>query len=338
MIDVFILRIFCMHIATLYQWTRHTSNFRFLSMSEKYTGVTFVTICNERIGQRLDNFLLCHLKRLPRSKIYKLIRKGEVRVNKKRAKPEQRLNEGDLVRIPPVTLPEETDVTVPEQILQKLQHAIVFEDKKFIVLDKPAGIAVHGGSGLSFGVIEGLRKLFDNPKLELVHRLDKETSGCLLIAKQRQALLLAHEALRKNQAKKRYIALLENTWQGKRQRIIDIPLKKNLLAGGERMVEPSKDGKSAKTMFQLIKNFPDCCLVHAYPVTGRTHQIRVHAQYMGQAIIGDKKYGSKKTKIKSPRLFLHANQLNFSEELAPYFFDVPPNEQWQSFINNLSLI
>ena len=303
-------------------------------------GVTHQDVDENHEGQRLDNYLLFFLKGVPRSRIYSIIRRGEVRVNKKRAKPAQKLVIGDVVRIPPVSMPEKVEVTIPQGIKQKLLDAIIYQDENFIGLDKPAGMAVHGGSGLSFAVIEGLRLALENPQLELAHRLDKDTSGCLLIAKQRKALVGIHEKLRSKQVRKRYLALLTGTWHGPKQRVIDEPLLKNTLNGGERIVRVSEEGKAAKTMFQIIENFDECCLVAVYPVTGRTHQIRVHAQFMGQPIIGDKKYGIKRCELKgvlakASRLYLHANQLSFDWQPAPYFIDVPPDKAWQSFIDLL---
>lgn len=308
----------------------------------KIKGVTFEKIGVNQEGQRLDNFLMRILKGVPKSKIYKIIRAGEVRVNKKRAKPSQKLVLKDLVRVPPVLISEKKENVVPSGLKQRLLDAIVYQDKQFIVLDKPAGMAVHGGSGLSFGVIESIRAAMEQSQLELAHRLDKDTSGCLLVVKQRKALVEIHNSLRLKQVRKRYLALLAHPWQGPKQRVIDAPLLKNTLQGGERIVQVCQDGKEAKTMFQLVENFKHCCLVSAYPVTGRTHQIRVHAQSMGQPIIGDKKYGAKPSSldnslIKAPRLFLHANQLSFDWQPQAHFFEVPPDKQWQNFIQNLEL-
>lgn len=301
-------------------------------MKQSFNQVTFIEIDEDRAGQRLDNFLIQYTKSLPKSHVYRIIRKGEVRVNKKRAKPMQKLEKGDIVRVPPLVLSVEEPTKIPANVIQRVKKALVFEDSEFIVLNKPSGLAVHGGSGLSHGLIEVARQAFERPKAELVHRLDKDTSGCILIAKHRPALVEAHQQLRNKQAKKRYLALLSGAWQGPKQKIVEAPLKKNVLSGGERMVEVSDDGKAAKTMFQLLKNFQDCCLVAAYPVTGRTHQIRVHAQYLGQPIIGDKKYGTSVVPAglsKVPRLFLHANQMSLKVKGKPYFFDVATDEQWE---------
>jgi len=297
-------------------------------------GVKIEEIDINSTNQRLDNYLLRYLKGVPKSKIYNIIRRGEVRVNKKRAKPSQKLLTGDLVRVPPVNMAKKIEKIVPDILKEQILAAIVYQDLQFIVLNKPAGMAVHGGSGLSFGVIEVIRAALAQPQLELAHRLDKDTSGCLLIVKQRKALVDIHHLLRLKKVRKKYLALLAHKWEGPRQRVIDIPLQKSTLVSGERLVQPSEDGKSAKTMFKLVENFEHCCLVAAYPVTGRTHQIRVHAQSMGQPIIGDKKYGAKSTSLdeslqKPERLYLHANQLSFDWQPESHFFDVTPDEKWQ---------
>lgn len=303
-------------------------------------GVIHQTIDDNHAGQRLDNYLLTQLKGVPKSRIYNMIRKGEVRVNKKRAKPMQKLLLTDVVRIPPVSMNEKVELNLSTAHKQKILDAIVFQDDNFIVIDKPAGMAVHGGSGLSIAVIEGLRLALEQPNLELAHRLDKDTSGCLLIAKNRKALTEIHEKLRLKQVKKRYLALLSGHWHGPKQRVITVPLLKNTLQGGERIVRVDKTGKDAETMFQLLENFEDCCLVAAYPLTGRTHQIRVHAQSMGHPIIGDKKYGLDRNKLsaylaQADRLYLHANQLKFSWTPKAHFFEVPPDASWQKFIEEL---
>ena len=303
-------------------------------------GVIFQTIDDNHDGQRLDNYLMAQLKGVPKSKIYNIIRKGEVRINKKRAKPMQKLSCGDVVRIPPIKQEQRAELAVPANIKKMLLDAIVFQDDDYIVIDKPAGMAVHGGSGLSVAVIEGLRLALEQPKLELAHRLDKDTSGCLLIAKNRKALTHIHEKLRLKQARKKYLALLAGHWHGPKQRVIKASLLKNTLNGGERVVRVDKEGKSAETMFQLVENFEHCCLVAAYPVTGRTHQIRVHAQSMNQPIIGDKKYGKKRSELpgglqEANRLYLHANQLKFPGITEPYFFEVETDEVWQQFIKKM---
>lgn len=310
-----------------------TSNERH-STEHPFSKVTYIEINADQENQRIDNFLFTYLKGVPKSHIYRLLRQGEIRVNKKRAKPLTRLEVGDIVRLPPIQIEIRPKPMPPSFLQQRLQATIQYENSDWLVLNKPSGIAVHGGSGLSFGVIEVMRALKNNDSLELAHRLDKETSGCLLIAKKRPALLAVHELLRKKQIKKKYVAVLVGRWHGPKQRIVDEPLKKFTLQGGERMVTVSDQGKPARTMFQLIENFDECCLVSAYPVTGRTHQIRVHAQSMGLPILGDKKYGSTQLlsgnmkALGAARLFLHASELSFALGKS-YFFEAPVDEVWQ---------
>lgn len=281
--------------------------------------VQFVDVEDGYEGQRIDNFLMARLKGVPKSKIYRIIRKGEVRVNKKRVKPEYKIAVGDSVRIPPVTVAESVDVAPSKNLkmVSSLESHILYEDKHLIVLDKPSGMAVHGGSGLSFGVIEALRSLRPDAKqLELVHRLDRDTSGCLLIAKKRSVLKHLHEQLRSKKVQKNYLALVRGQWS-KSVKVVTEPLKKNTLKSGERVVVVDySDGKACETRFRVEENFGEATLVNAFPVTGRTHQIRVHTACMGHAIACDDKYGDagfdqKMNNLGLKRLFLHAHQLRF---------------------------
>lgn len=279
--------------------------------------VQWLTIDEGHCEQRLDNFLINQLKGVPKTRIYRMVRKGEVRVNKGRVDVSYKLALGDIVRIPPVRVAEKPDELIVQPTLRySLENHILYEDDGFIVLNKPSGFAVHGGSGVNSGIIEGLRQIRPQQKfLELVHRLDKETSGCLLIAKKRSVLKSLHELFRGDGMQKTYLALLEGQFKRKKQ-LVDAPLLKNVAVGGERMVTVSQAGKSAETLFTRLKQFADATLVHAAPKTGRTHQIRVHAAWLGHAIIGDDRYGNdavnkafKKRGYK--RLFLHAEQLQF---------------------------
>lgn len=277
----------------------------------------FVEISADHAGQRIDNYLLCQLKGVPRSLVYRIVRKGEVRVNKGRIKPEYRLKEGDMVRIPPVRLAEKKEPgAASEKVLKQIESRILFEDKRIMVINKPSGLAVHGGSGLSFGLIEALRQLRPNDKsLELVHRLDRDTSGCLIIAKKRSALRRLHEQLREGSMDKRYMTLLKGKWQG-RSKWVDAPLLKNVVKSGERLVFVDNKGKEARTQFIPHSIGEEVSLMSVKLDTGRTHQIRVHAQHLGFPIAGDDKYGddefNRHLKTKGlKRLFLHAFSLTF---------------------------
>jgi len=269
------------------------------------------------LDQRIDNYLLSILKGVPKSRIYKLLRKGEVRVNKKRIKPTYRLAQGDIVRLPPVRV---SQVDKPEDIQQSrlklIEDNIIYEDKALIVINKPSGIAVHGGSGISYGVIEIMRQLKKLTYLELVHRLDRETSGCLMIAKKRSMLKHLHGLFQTNKITKKYWALVDGQWD-KSAKSVKVPLQKNHLSSGERIVKVDVDGKPSKTQFRVIQSTKDASLIEAHPLTGRTHQIRVHATYAGHAIAGDEKYAEqavikKFKKVGLKRLFLHAHLLSFA--------------------------
>lgn len=283
----------------------------------KKTPVRYLEI--EEGGQRIDNFLLTQLKDIPKSHIYQLLRKGEVRVNKKRVKPDYRLQSQDIVRLPPMFLPLRSVKRAPDRLIDTINQQVIYEDNYFLVVNKPAGIAVHGGSGISFGVIEALRQSRPKEKyLELAHRLDRETSGCLLLVKKPSILKEVHQLLReRGQVDKRYIALLSGQVSFQKEKVINVPLKKFELAGGERIVKCLPDGKPSETHFTLLRLYPNASLVEAKPITGRTHQIRVHAVYMGHPIAGDEKYGDKEfNKVASKqglkRLFLHSSYLQFT--------------------------
>lgn len=282
--------------------------------------VQFITVNEGYEGQRIDNFLFNQLKGVPKSRIYKMLRKGECRVNKKRAKPTFKLSPGDVIRVPPLRVSEKKTLDVSDSHwTQGLEERILYEDERVIVVNKPSGLAVHGGSGLSFGLIESIRSLRPEQKsLELVHRLDRETSGCILIAKKRSALKLLHAQLREGTMDKRYHALVKGNWRG-RQRAVEAPLLKNVTQSGERVVKVSREGKPSETRYTTLERFKSATLVEAYPVTGRTHQIRVHCLHEGHPIIGDLKYGGDSAKqtmqqLGVSRLFLHAQRLTFRVE------------------------
>ncbi|NRA59369.1 MAG: 23S rRNA pseudouridine(955/2504/2580) synthase RluC [Psychrobium sp.] len=298
---------------------------------EVATKVQFVTIDDNHAGQRIDNFLLTLLKGVPKSRVYRILRKGEVRVNKKRIKPVYRLIDGDIVRVPPVTMSEEKELPNPKLAkIASLESNIIFEDNYLIVMNKPSGIAVHGGSGLKFGLIEGLRALRPDAKfLELVHRLDRDTSGCILIAKRRSTLRALHEQLREKTVEKNYLALVLGQWD-KSDKAVNAPLLKNTVQSGERIVRVNPEGKDSYTRFKIEQRFEDCTLIQASPVTGRTHQIRVHTLHTGHPIAGDDKYGDRDfdKKMKAlglNRLFLHSANLRFFHPNVEetMFFEAP---------------
>jgi 23S rRNA pseudouridine955/2504/2580 synthase len=300
--------------------------------------VQYFYISSEEQGQRLDNFLLRKLKGVPKSFIYKIIRDGQVRVNKKRAKPLNKLEEGDAVRVPPVRTTEATEqkqnISISSKSYEWLEAMIIHEDDQFLVLNKPSGLAVHGGSGVNLGVIEILRALRpDCRTLELGHRLDKETSGCLLIAKKRSFLRIFHALLREKNIKKEYMALLSGKWEGAKIQTINLPLLKMINQSGDRKVKVTEEGKASKTIFELVKNFENACWVKANPLTGRTHQIRVHAAEIGHPVLGDEKYGRERSKA-CPRLCLHARALKFTlpESQKTCYFEAPIDEKMQKFI------
>lgn len=291
---------------------------------ETRTPVQFIDVDAEYAGQRIDNFLLARLKGVPKSVIYRVLRKGEVRVNKGRIKPEYKLVAGDQVRVPPLTIPVQAENTVSVKLtsVKTLESHILYEDNELIVLNKPSGMAVHGGSGLSFGAIEALRALRPQAKhLELVHRLDRDTSGCLLIAKKRSILTALHEQLRDKVVEKKYWALVAGQWDGKIKKVTEA-LKKNTLQSGERIVRVDEvDGKPSETRFKVLQRYEEGTLLECFPVTGRTHQIRVHTACKGHPIACDDKYGdnlftAQMQAVGLNRLFLHAKLISFNHPVS----------------------
>lgn len=295
------------------------------------TGVTFQEVDAANAGQRLDNYLLTRLKGVPKSRIYRIIRKGEVRVNSKREKPDYKLVAGDLVRIPPVRMAAERDMPVPSSSLQALlEQAVLYRDEGLMVLNKPAGLPVHGGTGVRLGLIEALRSLYPDQKgLELVHRLDKGTSGCLLVALTPVVLKSLSARFKSGEISKTYHAIVQGDWP-RELREIDAPLLKQEARGGERFVAVSDAGKAALTRFALLESFPEASLVAAMPVTGRTHQIRVHARMAGHPILGDEKYAEAADRkhfaaLGIRRLCLHAAELALDHPVTgvPLHFSAP---------------
>ncbi len=279
--------------------------------------VRLVEVTEEHDGQRLDNFLMRLCRGVPKSHIYKAVRGGEVRVNKGRVAPDARIHTGDIVRVPPIRVPTPNE----KRIVPAAEFPIVFEDEGLLVIDKPAGTAVHGGSGVSFGVIEALRAARPQARfLELAHRLDRDTSGLLLIAKKRNVLLSLHEMFRESKGSKHYLALVEGDWVNARQHI-RLPLTKWTTQTGERRVKVEADGQVAHTIVSAQKRFDGYSLVDAELRTGRTHQIRVHLASTGFPIVGDDKYGRDETRTKFVklgfnRMFLHAHRLDIPHPLT----------------------
>jgi 23S rRNA pseudouridine955/2504/2580 synthase len=306
--------------------------------------VRLVEIAVDDEGQRVDNFLLRELKSVPRSRVYRILRRGEVRVNGKRVKPEYRLVAGDRLRLPPVRVDvQPRERRVPSSVLDIVRHAIVHEDRELLVINKPAGLAVHGGSGLDFGVIEALRADRPEESLELVHRLDRETSGCLLVARRRSSLRALHALMREGLVEKRYLALVAGQWPHGKARI-DAPLKTRQLQSGERMVRAQPGGKEALSVFAPVEFFGKrATLVEVDLKTGRTHQIRVHALHAGHPVAGDDKYGDRDfnqqmRELGLERMFLHAIAIAFTWPGTERQFDVsvPLDAELKSVLDRLT--
>src|SRR5580692_10455060 len=275
------------------------------------------TITEQDAGQRIDNLLMRHFKTVPRSRVYRLLRKGEVRVNRKRVAAEYRIAAGDEVRLPPVRIESSEDPGRPSHSLVELiERAVIFQDKHLLVINKPAGVAVHGGSGMSYGVIEALRASRPRETLELVHRLDRDTSGCLLIARDRSTLTALHALIRNGGMHKTYLALVAGSWQLGTKRI-DAPLATDNRQHGERHVRVAAAGKDSVSVFKPLQFFgPLATLMEVDIPTGRTHQIRVHASFAGHPLLGDDKYGDRERNAELKRhglkrTFLHAQSVAF---------------------------
>lgn len=309
-------------------------------MSQK---VQFFTVSQDEDGQRLDNYLMSRLKGVPKSALYRIIRKGEVRVNKGRVKPERRLADGDLVRVPPLRLADEKVQPEPGQsLVSHLEAAVLYDEGGLLVINKPSGLAVHGGSGVHLGLIEALRQMPGNHGfLELIHRLDRDTSGCIMIARKRSVLKRYQEALRQRSGiRKAYLALAHGVWPKGRVEV-DVPLQRYLLANGERMVRVHADGKPSRTRFEVLNQFRSACLLEARPISGRTHQIRVHALHVGCPLVGDDKYGKPELDrrlrlLGSGRLFLHAKSLTLDlPGETPLIFEAPLPEDLSHLLTQL---
>lgn len=280
-------------------------------------GATIHTVAAELAGQRIDNFLLRELKGVPRTRVYRLLRRGEVRVNGGRIRPTYRLAEGDRVRLPPVRQATAGEAMAPSSaVMARLESAIIHEDDRLLIIDKPSGMAVHGGSGIAYGVVEALRLMRPRaPFLDLAHRLDRDTSGCLVLAKRRSALRALHSEFRDNRVDKHYLALLRGPLSPPQQRI-DAPLRAEAGKGGERVMRVHPAGQSARTDVALLESYDGWSLVRATLHTGRTHQIRAHAASIGHPVAMDARYGDDRADrglrtLGLRRLFLHAEHLGF---------------------------
>lgn len=283
-------------------------------MNKVTSAVKHVEVSADREGQRLDNFLSARLKGVPRSVIYRIIRKGQVRINGGRAKPATRLTAGDLVRIPPASTRENQGADIPPAVVKLLQESILFESRGIMVVNKPAGMVVHAGSGLKWGVVDVVRKLRPDRNIDLVHRLDRDTSGCLLLAMDGDALRQLNQQIATSAVDKRYLCLLDGHLKESRTDITE-PIGQFERAG-QKFMRVDIDGKPAHTIFRLLQNYGPCSFAEAELLSGRTHQIRVHAAHLGMALPGDKRYSSNERQkfwkgegLK--RMFLHAHQLRF---------------------------
>ena len=307
-------------------------------MNEIKTKVQLVDIDDDMAGQRIDNFLRNQFKNVPKSLLYRIIRKGEVRVNKKRIKAEYKLKAGDIVRLPPVKIEQVEHKDVPSTKLNKvseLQDCIIYEDDHLLILNKPSGTAVHGGSGLKFGAIEALRALRPEARfLELVHRIDRDTSGILLVAKKRSALRHLQAQFRDKTVQKYYFALVMGEWKSS-CRSVNAPLLKNEV---NSIVRVNANGKASETRYKVLERFAQATLIQASPITGRTHQIRVHCEYTGHPIAWDDRYGDRRFDAYTGsfglnRLFLHAANIKFTHPSSEEVIDI--SAPMEAKLNNI---
>lgn len=312
--------------------------------------VRFVKIGVDEVGQRIDNYLLCQFKGIPRSHIYKILRAGEVRVNKKRVKPVYKLVAGDEIRLPPVRTGRSKVRRPPDEVIKLVASRIVYDDADLFVVNKPAGLAVHAGSGVAFGVIDAMRQIdMSVQQLFLVHRLDRDTSGCLLIARNRQVLRTLQIALQAREVGKFYTALLMGSW-GRQDSKISVSLRRNQVRGGKRLVQADTDGKRAVSDFKVIREYAGkpagmgCSLMKIQLITGRTHQIRVHGAEKGHPLAGDGKYGDEKfnrqmRSLGLKRMFLHASALEFTHPGSGQTISVeaPLDNELQRILDRLAV-
>lgn len=306
-----------------------------MNSTQQWQNVTWFEVDEHQAGQRIDNFLFSRLKGVPKSRIYRLIREGQVRVNKKRIKAETKLAIGDQIRVAPIRFEQkdETDAPVSDKVAQSLLSRVVYEDEGLLVVNKPSGIAVHGGSGVAYGLIEGLRAATGKKYLELIHRIDRDTSGLVMVSKKRSTLKALQDMLREHKIKKTYAAIVKGQ-VSLDQQLINQPLLRYELSNGERRVRVSEEGKESKTQWKVAERFMHATLVYASPLSGRTHQIRVHGLSIGHPLVGDDKYGHE-TEYRGPkarRLSLHAMRL----EIPGYpVIEAPLPEDMQSLVAQL---
>ena len=311
------------------------------AVPEQFHKVRYVSVTAEQTGQRIDNFLMSLLKTVPRSLIYRLLRTGQVRVNKGRVKPSRKLQGGDIVRVPPVTQADEKVLHLPAPLLKLTEQSVIHECDHWIVINKPHGLAVHSGSGVKFGVIDLARHVFQDDRISLVHRLDRATSGCLVLAKNRLASVHFQRALKEGQVRKNYVALLGGALADAVQ--VDVPLRKvGESDSGDRMVQVDREaGKSALSLFSPRKTGPRCSLVDIEIKTGRTHQIRVHSTFLGHPVVGDDRYGNRALNrwasgLDLKRMCLHAAAIEFpampdESAVEPLRFVCAEESSWQEF-------
>ena len=306
-----------------------------MNSTQQWQNITWFEVDEHQEGQRIDNFLFSRLKGVPKSRIYRLMREGQVRVNKKRIKAETKLKIGDQIRVAPIRYEQkdETSAPVSDSVAQSLLSRVVYEDEGLLVVNKPSGIAVHGGSGVAYGLIEALRAETRKKYLELIHRIDRDTSGLVMISKKRSTLKLLQDLLREHKIPKTYVAIVKGQ-VSLDQQLIDAPLLRYELANGERRVRVTQDGKASQTKWNVVERFKGATLIHASPLSGRTHQIRVHGLSIGHPIIGDDKYGHNTTYTgpEARRLCLHAMRL----EIPDYpVVEAPMPEDMQQLMDEL---
>lgn len=313
-------------------------------MQHKILPISTIYINKDMINQRIDNFMHNRLKNVPKSMIYRIIRTGKIRINKKRIKPHYKLKIGDVLRIPPIKISYDLKNTFfPLHHAKNLLNSILYEDNHLLIINKPSGIAVHGGSGLNFGVIEYFRKLRPlNKFIELVHRIDRETSGILILAKKRSSLVSLHQQLREKKIKKEYIALVHGAWPIHIKKISE-PLLKVKLHNQQKIVLIDQKGKPSETYFKIKKKFSSSTLLSIIPKTGRTHQIRVHTLHAGHPILFDKRYGKSnldanvKNKTSINRLLLHSYGIHFihPKNGNNIYIQAPLDIDFKNYLNNM---